>query len=113
MKISNNNDEKFILSELASRIKQYRISLNITQAELADKCGLSLKTVARIETGCDTSFSNIIKVIKGIGLSDNFDILVPEPQPDYKAMYEKTKLRRRARHTNPKSANGWVWGDDK
>lgn len=113
MKIANNNDENFILSELGSRIKQYRISLNITQSELAQKCGLSLKTVARIENGNDTNFSNIIKIISEFGLSDNLNILIPEPQPDYKALFEEKKTRRRARHNTAEKAAGWVWGEDK
>lgn len=54
MKITGLYDEKTILSELGNRIQQYRISMNITQAELAQKCGLSLKTIARTEAGHDT-----------------------------------------------------------
>ena len=54
MKITGLYDEKTILSELGNRIQQYRISMNITQTELAQKCGLSLKTIARTEAGHDT-----------------------------------------------------------
>ena len=63
MKISNYNDEKSILAELGNRIQQYRISLNITQSELAQRCGLSLKTIARTEIGYDTKLSNLIKIL--------------------------------------------------
>ena len=63
MKITGLYDEKTILSELGNRIQQYRISMNITQAELAQKCGLSLKTIARTEAGHDTKLSNIIKIL--------------------------------------------------
>lgn len=112
MKISDLNDEKSILSELGNRIQQYRISLNITQAELAKRCGLSLKTIARTETGADTKLSNLIKIMKAIGLSDNLNIIIPEPQPDYKAIFEERTVRKRARPDKIKTDGVWVWGED-
>lgn len=113
MKITGLYDEKTILSELGNRIQQYRISMNITQAELAQKCGLSLKTIARTEAGHDTKLSNIIKILNIIGLSDNLDILIPEPQPDYKALFEEKPIRKRARPDKNKSDTEWIWDDDK
>lgn len=112
MRISNFNDENSILSELGKRIQQYRISLNITQLELAKRCGLSLKTVARTETGADIKLSNLIKIMKEIGLSDNLDILIPEPRPDYKAMFEERTVRKRARPDKTVTDGAWVWGED-
>ncbi|MBR3817172.1 MAG: helix-turn-helix transcriptional regulator [Clostridia bacterium] len=113
MKISNYNDEKSILVELGNRIQQYRISLNITQSELAQRCGLSLKTIARTEVGYDTKLSNLIKILNEIGLSENLDILIPEPQPDYKALFEEKTIRKRARPDKKKTDSAWVWGEDK
>ena len=113
MKISNYNDEKSILVELGNRIQQYRVSFNITQLELAQRCGLSLKTIARTEMGYDTKLSNLIKILYEIGLSENLDILIPEPQPDYKALFEEKTIRKRARPDKKKTDNVWVWGEDK
>lgn len=113
MRISNYNDENSVLAELGNRIQQYRISLNLTQAQLAQQCGLSLKTIARTEMGCDTKLSNLIKIMNVIGLSENLDILIPEPQPDYKALFEEKPTRKRARPDKKKTDNAWVWGEDK
>ncbi len=113
MKISNYNDEKSILVELGNRIQQYRISLNITQSELAQRCGLSLKTIARTEMGYDTKLSNLIKIMNEIGLIENLDILIPVPQPDYKAMFEEKPTRKRARPDKKKADDAWIWGEDK
>ena len=113
MKISNYNDEKSILAELGNRIQQYRIAMNITQSELAQRCGLSLMTIARTEMGYDTKLSNLIKILNEIGLSENLDILIPEPQPNYKALFEKQKIRKRARPNKKKADDTWIWGEDK
>lgn len=107
--ICNNKD---ILSELGNRIQQYRISLNITQSDLAQKCGISTKTVARIESGDDLKFSNLVKILNEFGLLENLNILIPELQPDYKAMFEEKAAKKRARPTNKASGNDWVWGED-
>ena len=83
MKISASENEKSILIELGQRIKQNRISLNITQAELAEKCGISPSTETRIENGEDSKISNHIKILSGLNLLDNLDVLIPEVQPDF------------------------------
>lgn len=113
MKITNLSNEKSILSEIGNRIQQYRVSLNITQAEFAKKCGISLKTIARIENGDDLKMSNLIKILNEFNILDNLDSLIPEPQPDYKAMFEEKTTRKRARPDKKKSDDNWVWGEDK
>ncbi len=112
MKITYLSNEKAILSELGNRIQQYRVSLNVTQAEFAKKCGISLKTIARIENGDDLKMSNLIKILNEFNIVDNLDALIPEPQPDYKAMFEEKATRKRARPDKKKSDNTWVWGED-
>lgn len=113
MKITNLSNEKSILSEIGNRIQQYRVSLNITQAEFAKKCGISLKTIARIENGDDLKMSNLIKILNEFNIVENLDVLIPEPQPDYKAMFEEKTTRKRARPDKKKSDSTWVWGEDK
>ena len=73
MKISGSESEKTILIELGERIKQHRISLNITQAEMAEKCCVSSSTVTRIENGTDSMVSNYIKILSGLNLSGNIN----------------------------------------
>ena len=113
MKITENENEQAILKELGTRIKQCRISLNITQAELADKCGISSSTVVRIENGEDSKFSNYIKILTGLRLTQNIDILVPEVQPDFKALFEQKNPRKRVKSSGSASKSSWVWGEDK
>ena len=113
MKISSNENEKAILVELGQRIKQNRISLNITQAELAQKCGVSPSTETRIENGEDSKMSNYIKILSGLNLLSNMDIMIPEVQPDFKALYEQKASRKRAKPTDKKPTSNWTWDEDK
>ena len=113
MKITATTYEQEILKELGDRIKQYRVSLNITQIELANKCGISSSTEIRIENGVDSKISNYIKILIGLGLAENLDILIPESQPDFKALYEQKPKRQRATSSAQKSRSNWVWEEDK
>ncbi len=113
MRITGFESEQEILTELGVRIRQYRIALNITQAELADKCGISSSTEVRIESGLDSRFSNYLKILNGLGLMRNADMLVPEPQPDGETLFEQRPARKRARSNNPMPRSGWIWEDDK
>lgn len=113
MNINRLDSEKAILKEIGNRIKQYRVALNITQLQLSEKTGISVITIMRIENGEDTKWSTIIKILSELKLSENLDILIPEPKPDYKALFEEKPMRKRARPDKKKTNNDWVWGEDK
>ena len=113
MNINQLEDEKAILKEIGNRLKQYRVSLNITQNQLSQRTGISVITIMRIENGEDTKWSTIIKILSELKLSENLDILIPEPKLDYKALFEEKTIRQRARPDKKKTDNAWVWGEDK
>ncbi|MCD8048778.1 MAG: helix-turn-helix domain-containing protein [Clostridia bacterium] len=113
MKITGNESEITLLKEIGARIKQHRIALNITQAELAEKCGLSSSTVVRIESGVDAKFSNYIKILRNLGLAQNMDMLIPEKKPSFKELYEQKPQRQRVSAKSADKKSEWVWGEDR
>ena len=113
MRINANESEKAILNELGQRIRQNRVAMNVTQTELAEKCGVSPSTVTRIENGEDSKMSNYIKILSGLNMLDNLDVLVPEVQPDFKTLYEGKTQRKRAKPSKSKLAPSWIWAEDK
>ncbi|MBO4408865.1 MAG: helix-turn-helix domain-containing protein [Clostridiales bacterium] len=111
MLIDNLNDEKVILTELAERIKQYRISMQMTQAELADKAMVSLRSIGRFEKGEDITLSNLIKILKALGLAGNINTLVPdhEIRPAY---YAGRNTKRQRAERKKDNSSDWKWGDE-
>ena len=104
------------LSELAARLKAYRIDYPLTQKELADKSGVALRSILRMESGEDVQLGNLIKVLIALDLDSNLDMLVPDPtkRPLY---YFKDKSivpqRKRARRKLPPNPNTYSrWGDE-
>lgn len=54
--MSRTNDLRF--KAISERIKKYRLEKNLTQRELADKVGISLSYLSKIEaSNCNKSFS--------------------------------------------------------
>ena len=45
--------------------------------------------------------------------ADDIDILIPEAQPDFKALFEQKAPRQRAKSNGVTSKSNWVWGEDK
>ena len=47
-----------------------------------------------------------------LGILENFNMLIPEQELDFKAIYEERKIRQRARKTGNEKKE-WIWGEDK
>ena len=112
MKIRGYESVNAVLSELGSRLKQYRISAELTQKDLAEKSGVSMSTVVRMENGEDLKVSNIIRVLMALNIGEKLDYLIPEPEPDYEKMFNNFVFRERVGRKK-KSSKEWIWGEDK
>ena len=113
MKLSGYENNEYIIQTIGKRIQERRVSMNITQKEFAVRCGVSSSTLERIERGEDTKISNLLMVLRGLDLNANIDMLIPDIEPDYKAMYEMKKLRKRASSKRKLNNASWVWEEDK
>ena len=108
MRIDNLYNMEVILKELGRRIREYRIGLSITQDDFAKKIGVSTRTISSIENGADTSFSTIIRVLDGLKLITNLNLLIPEKE-NYIIQEPVEKKRYRKSNKNKE----WKWGDEK
>ena len=61
------------LKSLAGIIKQYRKDNNITNKELAKKCGITTSIMSRLESGYqNVTVETVCKVLNNIGYTVNF-----------------------------------------
>ncbi|MDH7798851.1 MULTISPECIES: helix-turn-helix transcriptional regulator [unclassified Beijerinckia] len=116
MKITLTMPETTVLAELGERAQRYRVDMNLTQAELAKKAGVSQRTIERFEGGSSVQLETLLRILRTLQLSANLDQLVPEANiRPIQLASSKTEVRHRSnkrRNTSPKGA-GWVWGDKK
>lgn len=70
--------ENQILERLAKRLKDYRIRKSFTQKDLAEKSGVSLASIQKIEQGKSVSFNLLLAVLRSLRLLNNLEALVPD-----------------------------------
>lgn len=89
-----------VLKRLGERQKQMRIRMGMMQSELAEQAGVSLLTVANFEKGKSITVSNLVKIMRVLGLLENFESMFPEPRispiqlREMQAAYQKRQPER-------------------
>ena len=115
MEISNDTSDSAVLAELGRRIARYRLNKNLTQDALANHAGVSTPTVQRIERGKSTQATNLIRILRALGLLGTLEALIQEPaispiqQVKLRGKQRKRASSRVGKH-EPRPA--WTWSDD-
>lgn len=115
MKLTGYENNAAVLAELAQRVCDQRIAANLTQADLAKKSGVSVRTISRLESGEGIALEKFLSVLRVLGLLRNVELLIPEYRMMPTDAFDGQKKRKRASSAAKKNAsnNGWVWGDEK
>lgn len=102
--------QKYI-SELGNRIKLYRISKEMSQQDIADKMGISKRSVARLEQGNSVQIETLFKILFALDIGDNIEMLVPDQtkRPSY-YLKKQDNTSKRVRKKNEKKQ--FKWGDE-
>lgn len=115
MKIVGALTDRRALAELGGRLGRARLDANLTQAELAREAGISKRTLERLEAGHSTQLTNLLRVLRALGLLDRLDALVPEALP---SPVQQLRLEGRTRERASPAAKrdskpaDWTWDDD-
>ena len=100
------------LAFLGKTIAERRLTRNWTQAELAERSGVSASTLRRLEAGESTQLANFLRVLRALGVVDQLAALAPEADPfeDVRAERGRT-ARQRASGSRRRAAQPFTWGD--
>lgn len=116
MKIAGTENNKTIRIEIANRIKSNRINYPMTREELAEKSGVSLRTIARIESGETTQFDNIVCIMRALDCLERIDLLFQDGEIRPSKIIRNEKPRKRAsssKYRTKENNSNWVWKEDK
>lgn len=113
MRITEEVSDTVVLTEIGIRIASLRLERNLTQAQLADRAGVSKSTVERIEDGNTAQFSSFIRVVRALGLLSQFESFLPEQvaSPMTQLKLKSNQRRRASSKRGRDSAKPWSWGD--
>jgi len=109
--------DEAILIELGERLAQYRVRLELTQAQLAEQAGVSKRTVERVESGQSAQTSSLIRILRVLELLPGLDSMLPETGPspmDLLRLHGKQRKRVYSRRKKETDLNDgkWTWADN-
>lgn len=109
--------DEVVLADLGRRLTRRRIALDLTQTELARQAGVGKRTLERIEAGESSQTTNLIRVLRALGLLPRLELLVPSEAPSPMAVLRQQgrvrKRVRRSRRSDAPAARPWTWGDER
>lgn len=86
-----------VIRNLGLRFRDYRMRLRMTRKEVSEAASIGMTTLYKFESGnmTDISFSTLLRLLKVIGLRENWDALLPElPESPYLYKENDKKMQR-------------------
>lgn len=83
-----------VIFTLGLRFRDYRLRLRMTRKEVSEIAAIGMTTIYRFESGnmTDISLGTLLRLLKAIGLGENWDALLPElPESPY--MYDDNEKK--------------------
>lgn len=105
-----------IEQELGRRIKSRRLERNLSQTEVAERSGLSRRTITAIENGEGSTLTTLVSLLRALNALDTLESFLPDPGISPMAML-KLQEEPRKYASKPRKVKApqtpWKWGDEK
>lgn len=103
-----------VAADLGASLARLRLSRNVTQRELAERAGLSERTVKRFEGGEGGSLDTLIRLLQALELAGALETLLPDPGIEPARRLEKGARERRRASTarRPSRRLPWTWDEE-
>jgi len=103
-----------IEQELGQRLARLRLARNVTQIDLAEKAGIGVRTLRRLEAGDPSTLDTFLRVATALDLEQA--ILSALPEGDIRPIERVSKKGKERRRASPASGqpkkSTWTWGGD-
>ena len=109
MKVEYITPEDEILKELGKRLARVRKQQWFSQTRLAEKAGLGVATIRRIELGQDSQMESWLKLMKSLQMISAIDALLPETYRSPMTEALSNSKKRRKKKAAPSDS---MWGDE-
>jgi transcriptional regulator with XRE-family HTH domain len=117
LKINEDLTDQAVLGELGSRLRETRLSRNLSQDWLAAEAGVSTPTIAKLEHGRPVQLTTFIRVLRVLRLLGGLEVTVPEPEPSPIEAFRNRAGRRQRASPDPDAgaptrSRSWRWADE-
>lgn len=103
-----------IEQEIGLRLARLRLARNVTQIDLAQRAGIGVRTLRRLEAGDPSTLDTFLRVATALDLEHAILSVLPEGDiRPIERVSQKGRERRRARPASEQpQKSSWTWGDD-
>jgi transcriptional regulator with XRE-family HTH domain len=103
-----------IEQDIGQRLARLRLARNVTQADLAERAGIGVRTLRRLEAGDPSTLDTFLRVAAALDLEEA--LLSALPAGDIRPIervLQKGRERQRARSSSERPGTAtWTWGED-
>ena len=101
--------------ELGKRLKRRRLERNFSQEELAERSGLSRRTITSIEHGEGSTLTTLLAVLRALDALDTLNNFLPDAgiSPIAMLKLQETPRKHGYKTHNKTPEGGWKWEDEK
>lgn len=107
-----------LVSEVGRRLREIRISMRLTQAQVADRAGMARATLIRLEQGQGGELRGFLAVLKALDRTEALEVMLPEVLPSPIEMLkragkqpQRVRAPRKAKKSAPRQP--FKWGDER
>jgi len=101
--------DRAIVNKIGEYIKQERLKMNKTQAQLAEEAGLNRWTLSQIENGEAISMISLIQIMRALGILDLLEIFAVQQEisPMALAKMDQQKRKRAGKKDSDNLKSDW------
>ena len=112
MIIKADHSDEQIMQEIGRRVQQNRLIHDIKQTELAEKAGVSVRTLASLERGEVVRADILIRVLRALDWVEGLNGILPEIRCNPCDLADLGKPRQRVCRKKIEPNKEWKWGDE-
>ena len=90
--------------DLGHRLRQLRLARNLDQRTVADKAGISLRALSKLENGKGSTLETFLRTLRALDYVKGIDMIAPEPTVSPLALLKNPRPPQRVRR--PRHARG-------
>jgi len=94
-----NDNVETLQGDLGHRIRKLRLARNLDQRTTAERAGISLRALGKLENGRGSTLETLLRTLRALDYVKGIEMLAPEPTINPLSMLRTTKPPRRVRRS--------------